>query len=299
MLSVLSVGYGVIQHALDGPETLATGAGILLLIAVGKILTTSCTIGSGGSAGVFGPSMVIGGCVGGAIGLILHNLFPEIVRQPACYVVVGMAGFFSGVAKTPISTLVMVSEMTGSYSLLLPSMWVCVLTFAMSRRWNLYSQQVATRQDSPAHQARFTVDVLRGIHVFEVLDGQREIRVLRESDPLEEALEVVAASNQSTFPVLDSAGALVEVISLEEMRLTLDEKLAPGLLVYDLMVRDCPSISPDNDLSTAQRVFATVALDEIPVWDPEKRQLLGMLSRRRLTRAYVERMSHLQRERSS
>jgi hypothetical protein len=68
------------------------------------------------------------------------------------------------------------------------------------------------------------------------------------------------------------------VISLDEMRLMLDENLSPGLLVYDLMVRDCPTISPDN---------------------AEKRQLLGMLSRRRLTRAYVERMSHLQRERPS
>jgi CIC family chloride channel protein len=152
--------------------------------------------------------MVIGGCIGGAIGLVLHGLFPEVVRQPACYVVVGMAGFFSGVAKTPISTLVMVSEMTGSYSLLLPSMWVCVLTFAMSKRWNLYSQQVATRQDSPAHQARFTVDVLRGIHVGEVLDVKREIRVLHESDHLKEAFAVVAASDQ--FPCSIPPGRWLE-----------------------------------------------------------------------------------------
>jgi CIC family chloride channel protein len=67
-----------------------------------------------------------------------------------------MAGFFAGVAKTPISSLIMVSEITGSYSLLIPCTWVCVLTTSMSKRWNLYSMQVPTRADSPAHRGRFS-----------------------------------------------------------------------------------------------------------------------------------------------
>jgi CIC family chloride channel protein len=144
-LSLLAFGYGVLQHALDAPASASIGASLLALIALGKIVTTSSSIGSGGSAGVFGPSMVIGGCAGGAVGIALHALFPNVVQQPAAFVVVGMAGFFAGVAKTPISSLVMVSEITGSYSLLVPSMWVCVLTFAMSKRWNLYSKQIASR----------------------------------------------------------------------------------------------------------------------------------------------------------
>lgn len=151
-LAVLGFGYGVVQHALDAPSAVPVTAGLLALIALGKILTTSSTIGSGGSAGVFGPSMVIGGCAGGALGLLLHQLAPQVVPQPAAFAVVGMAGFFAGIAKTPISSLVMVSEITGSYSLLIPSMWVCVLTFAMSRPWHLYSKQVPGRADSPAHQ---------------------------------------------------------------------------------------------------------------------------------------------------
>ena len=125
VLAVLAFGYSAIQDAMT--QDAAVTAGILLTIALGKILTTSLTIGSGGSGGVFGPSMVIGGCGGGALGVVLHHLWPWLVPHPASFVIVGMAGFFAAAAKTPFSTLIIVSEMTGGYHLLLPSLWVCTL----------------------------------------------------------------------------------------------------------------------------------------------------------------------------
>ena len=94
----------------------ASAPGFLLAIALGKILTTRLTIGSGGSGGVFGPSMVIGGCGGGALGMLLHHFWPSLVPHPASFVIVGMAGFFAAAAKTPFSTLIIVSEMTGGYT---------------------------------------------------------------------------------------------------------------------------------------------------------------------------------------
>jgi CIC family chloride channel protein len=87
--------------------------------------TTSFSIGSGGSGGVFGPSIVIGGALGGAVGLLMQQLFPGMAIQVGAFVIVGMAGFFAAAANTPISTVIMVSEMTGNYHLLVPSMWVC------------------------------------------------------------------------------------------------------------------------------------------------------------------------------
>jgi CIC family chloride channel protein len=111
VLAVLAFGYGSVQQAMN--DGAAMSAWVLLAIALGKILTTSLTIGSGGSGGVFGPSMVIGGCGGGALGIALHHLWPGLVPNPASFVIVGMAGFFAAAAKTPFSTLVIVSEMTG------------------------------------------------------------------------------------------------------------------------------------------------------------------------------------------
>ena len=131
-LAVLSSGYGVLQQTLDGLVVGWSGVALLLLVALGKVMATSFTIGSGGSAGVFGPSMVIGGSVGGAVGIVCYEW--GLVENPASLCIVGMCGFFAGAAKTPISTIVMVTEMTGSYQLLLPAVWVCGLTFLLSGR---------------------------------------------------------------------------------------------------------------------------------------------------------------------
>jgi CIC family chloride channel protein len=290
-LSVLAFGYGVLQHALDMPDSLTIGAGLLALIALGKIVTTSSSIGSGGSAGVFGPSMVIGGCAGGAVGILLHQWFPDVVRSPAAFVIVGMAGFFSGIAKTPISSLVMVSEITGSYSLLIPSTWVCVLTFAMSKRWNLYSKQVPSRIDSPAHQGRFAIEVLRGIRVSEGIDKGRKVQVLHSGDPLRRVLDLVASADQATFPVFDTAGSMVGLITLDEIRRVMNEDEASGIVAHDLMLTEFPKVSPTSDMAVALRTLASVDLEEVPVWDEEKRALVGLLSRKQLTRVYVERMT--------
>ena len=78
------------------------GALVFLAVAVGKIVTTGLTIGSGGSGGVFGPSMVIGGCGGGALGILLNQFWPALAPHPASFVIVGMAGFFAAAAKTPL-----------------------------------------------------------------------------------------------------------------------------------------------------------------------------------------------------
>lgn len=293
-LSVLGIGYGVVQHALDTGAAPLIGVGVLTAVALGKILTTSLTIGSGGSAGVFGPSMVIGGCVGGAVGSLLHYWYPHLAPQPAAFVVVGMAGFFSGIAKTPISTLVMVSEMTGSYALLLPALWVCVATFALSRRWNLYSEQVEGRIASPAHRDQLAVDVLDGVKVRDVQDPNAAVRTLRPGDSLDHLLDVAAQCEQSTFPVVDERGRLSGLISMDDLRLIINEDLPPQLLVaQDLMRVSFPSVTPDTDLGEAMRLLTGVRLDELPITDDDHGRLLGLLSRRRVTRAYVDRWEAL------
>ena len=104
--------------------------------------------------------MLIGGMLGGACGQFLEHWMPDAQIEPAAFVLVGMGGFFAGVSKTPLTSIVMVSEMTGSYSLLVPLMLACALNMAISRRWTIYEEQVPTPIDSPAHQGDFVVDVL-------------------------------------------------------------------------------------------------------------------------------------------
>ncbi len=151
VLSILSFGYGILQEGFN--ESTGLSAGLLLAVALGKILTTSLTIGSGGSGGVFGPSMVIGGCAGGAFGLLVQRMAPNLAPHPASFMIVGMAGFFAAAAKTPFSTLVIVCELTGNYRLIVPALWVCALAYLLSDEQSLYSSQVKGRSNSPATRA--------------------------------------------------------------------------------------------------------------------------------------------------
>jgi CIC family chloride channel protein len=162
VLAVVSFGFGALQDtmAIDGAhEQSLELAASLLAVALGKILTTSLTIGSGGSGGLFGPSVVIGGCGAGALGIVLHRIWTALTPHPGSFVIVGMAGFFAAVAKTPFSTLVIVSEMTGNYNLLLPMLWVCALAFLFSEEQSIYRSQVAGRSRSPAHSGDDVLEV--------------------------------------------------------------------------------------------------------------------------------------------
>ena len=170
----LAFGYGFAQKALYNELTIP----FLLFLAIGKIFTTSFSIGSGGSGGVFGPSIVIGGAMGGVVGKIFHQIMPGVVTAPGAFVVVGMAGFFTAVSNTPISTIIFVSEMTNSYHLLLPSLLVCSVSYLAAKKWTIYKRQVKSKIDSPAHAGDFFVDILQAIRVKDLMHLIKKVEVI-------------------------------------------------------------------------------------------------------------------------
>lgn len=283
VLDVLSFGYGSIQEALLGNLSLT----VLLLVAVGKLLTTSFSIGSGGSGGVFGPSMVIGGSLGGVVGILAHRVMPGTVTQPAAFVPVGMAGFFAAAANTPISTLIMVSEMTGNYQLLLPSLWVCAISYLLGRRWTLYPSQVPGRADSPAHRGAILAGVLRGRLVREVM-AVRSVHVLRSADSLKQVIRQFTQSSQYCFPVVDDRERLVGSIMLDQLRehLDVDGEHTP-LIAHDLASAP-ESLSLDDDLERALQRMVALDVAELPITG-EERHVIGLLSRRDIMAIYNQR----------
>jgi chloride channel protein, CIC family len=153
----LATGFGWVQMALTGGYAGYT----LLLLVCAKILAMSLTISSGGSGGVFGPNVYIGGMLGGGVAYTLNDWFPGAQFSPAAFVVVGMGAVFAGTARVPISTLIMVTEMTGGYGLIVPSMLASSLSFVVQRAvggsfryTRLYESQVEGRIDSPVHHRR-------------------------------------------------------------------------------------------------------------------------------------------------
>lgn len=287
-LAVLSTGYGTLQGALEDAAHL--GAPLLLSIALVKIATTSLTIGSGGSGGVFGPSMVIGGCLGAAVGQLLHQVSPGLVPRPEIYTIMGMAGFFSGSAHAPISTIIMVSEMTGDYKLLLPTMWVSTICFVLCRPWTLYVKQVASRLESPAHRGDFIVDVLEGLRVSDV--SMRPGRTVTEAMTLREILQIIPDSRQNYFPVVDDQERLVGIFTTDDLRSYLyDQTIWELAVARDVMTTNLLVVTPEDDLNTALRRFTQRNLDELPVVAAgDSGRLLGMLRRKDTIAVYNRRV---------
>jgi CIC family chloride channel protein len=287
VLSVLSFGYGAVQEALQ--QDAGGASGILLVIALGKILTTSFTIASGGSGGVFGPSMVIGGCGGGALGVALHHLWPTLVPHPASFVVVGMAGFFAAAAKTPFSTLIIVSEMTGGYALLLPSLWVCTLSFILSDEQSIYSSQVEGRANSPAHRGSYVRQILANVRVRQFLTCDQPTPTLQPGDPLGTVLDRFAQASSPVLPVIDDKHRLLGVVDLEEVHLASQAPaLGPLVVVVDMMRSDVRPLVPDDTLDRAMELFVENDLMALPIVDDLKqRTVLGLVRRFDIASAYV------------
>ena len=295
MLAVLSTGYGIIQDAMTSQSqggAVLSFALILFLIALGKIITTGLTIGSGGSGGVFGPSMVIGGCGGGALGIVLHYYWPGFTPPPTSFVIVGMAGFFAAAGKTPLSTLVIVSEMIGDYNLLLPTLWVCMLAFLLSDEQSIYSSQIKSFSLSPAHQGDYVRDVLAGLQVKEFLPSQLEVQTLLPGDSLTKVIERLSNTAYTGLPVADEYGRYLGIVSLEEVHLaSLSPALGSLVVAADLMRDDVPPLLHDDYLDRALELF--VESDRLAlavVSNTPDQRVIGIVKRDDISSAYLQRV---------
>jgi chloride channel protein, CIC family len=153
-VGLLGGGYGAVQAALTPPPWMPGGWGAVALLGglcLAKLLASSLTIGTGGSAGDFAPSLVMGGLFGGAFGRAVQLLVDDPRIDPAAFTLIGMGTFYGGLAHAPLSSLIIVCELAGSYDLLVPLMLAEGIAFVALRKRSLYEAQVPTRRHSAAH----------------------------------------------------------------------------------------------------------------------------------------------------
>ena len=289
----LAFGYGYAQLAIDNAPTATIG--FLMILAIGKILTTSFSIGSGGSGGVFGPSVVIGGALGGVVGQIFHAWFPEVVTHPGAFVVVGMAGFFTAVSNAPISTIIFVSEMTNSYYLLLPSLLVCSLAHLLSRKFTIFENQVRSKVDSPAHEGEFMVDILQSIRVKDLMHYLVEVDHVHEEMTFSEFKRFFSSTKQHYFPVMDAHHQMVGIFSSTDIRSVLFSPDVEDLIVMrDIATTGVIRTTPEEDLHAVLVKLTERNIDSLPVVDPDSPDhLIGMLNRRDVIHFYNSRIQRL------
>jgi CIC family chloride channel protein len=287
---ILSGGYGVIQDAIFGE----LGIGIMAMLVLMKMAATSLTIGSGGSGGVFGPSLFIGGMIGGVVGHVAQLIAPEAISEPGAFVLVGMASFFAGVANAPIGALLMVSEMTGGYSLLPQLMLISGLALLFSRKWSIYEKQVKNKFASPAHLSDATINIMKGMQVKKIFNPDTYIIPLPEDLRLKELTNVVAHSKESFFPVVNDDFKLVGVLSLRVVRKYLfgDSSLGELLVVGEIAGKPI-TVKLEDDLFAALSKFLSSGYWELPVVDSQNGEMLGVLNLTDVFSAYHSEISRL------
>ncbi|MGD8318563.1 MAG: chloride channel protein [Myxococcales bacterium] len=286
---VMGTSYGIVQHSLDGHLPLL----LLAAIVIGKILTTSLTVGSGQSGGVFGPSIVIGAALGGLVGEISNQFIGWPAPPVAAFVIVGMAGFFAGAANTPMSTIIMVSEMVGNYHLLVPTLWVSTISFVLVRRSTLYRSQVARRADSPVHRDEMLSDVLKTITVQEALDdpGHEPTAIVHPDTSLRNLLRLFDETHRDALPVTDAESHLIGVIKDFDLRHVLAAETVDNALTARDLVRSAPLLTPTESLHSAMHKMVEANQDElVVVADDDPDQIVGTLSRGDLIAAYDHRI---------
>ena len=287
----LAFGYGIAQDAIFNKVAIPT----LIALAIGKILTTSFSIGSGGSGGVFGPSIVIGGAMGGAVGKLFHMLIPTIVTHPGSFVIVGMAGFFTAVSNTPISTIIFVSEMTNSYHLLLPSLLVCSLCYLLAQKWTIFENQVKSRIDSPAHAGEFMMDILQTIKVEDLTPLIKEVRCVNQDMPFSEFKKIFQTTKQHYFPVMDGKGDFSGIFSSTDIREVIFTSHLEDLVVMkDIMISDLIITTPSEDLNTVLLKLTQKNIDALPVVREEAHgTFLGLIYRRDIISHYNDHVKRI------
>ncbi|MFZ3382767.1 MAG: chloride channel protein [Candidatus Methanoperedens sp.] len=281
---VLGTGYGWVQIAMNG-DLVKMSVAIMMALVLIKMLATSFTISSGGSGGVFAPSLVIGALIGGAFGQIMNLIFPNIISQPGAYVIVGMGAMLAGVAKVPIAAIVMVSEMAGNYNLLAPMMVASTLAYVLSGRWTIYEKQVENRASSPAHRREMTVDILERAKVEDAMSTN--IVTINSSLSIQEVLDLIHKYGYTGFPVVDERN-LVGIITFEDVGKILPD-VTKTTLVKEVMTTKLIVAKPEDSLEAALLKLLDRKIGRLPVVendDPTK--LIGLVTKLDIIKAHAK-----------
>jgi CIC family chloride channel protein len=281
-VAFFGVGYEAMEWGLLGQGTV-----LLLLALTGiKILSTSLTIGSGGSGGVFAPSLFIGSMFGGAFGHIVHGFFPEITSTPGAFALVGMAAVFAGAARAPITSVIILFEMTDDYRLILPLMLATVISTIMAEhlsKESIYTLKLS-RRGIRLERGR-DIDVMQGVVVGEAMTTDVD-SVSTEMD-LQELSLVFAETHHHGFPVLEENGDLFGIVTLQDLARAKERGPIDNLRVRDIATRSVLSVFPDEPMWVALKRLGTRDVGRLPVVDRQNpNRLLGLIRRSDIVRAY-------------
>ncbi|MFQ6615877.1 MAG: chloride channel protein [Fidelibacterota bacterium] len=281
---VLGVGYESVGPVLAGEFTVLVS---LMLLAL-KLLATSVTLGSGGSGGVFAPSLFIGAMLGSALGDVLHSLFPLVTASAGAYALVGMAAVVAATTHAPITAILIIFEMTSEYTVILPLMISSILaTFVKSRllAGSIYTLKLE-RKGVNIHGGR-DVAVLRRLSVGRMM--RKGVKSIGENETVESLLALISASSQSYFPVVNERGSLTGMVTINTIRRFLNryEEVPSDSTVKDVCETTRSTVTTETSVDEALRIMSSEDVASLPVVGDEG-QVMGQLFRSDIIGEYQE-----------
>ncbi len=258
---VFGVGYGAINQSL-----LNEMSGLLLftLIFV-KIGATSLTIGSGGSGGIFAPSLFIGAMAGGFFGWVVNILFPGITASPAAYALVGMGALVAGTTHAPITAILIIFEMTGNYKIILPMMITCILSTLVAislKNGSMYTVKLLRRGVDIS--GGLEQNILRALKVRQIM--KEDVATVPEGMALINLINTFKVKDIAYLHVVNENHELTGIISFRDIRPLLGEEEARYLIIAkDVAATDLATVSPEDNIQHALHIMSKRGISQLPV----------------------------------
>lgn len=280
---IMGNGYEAMDMALNGQMIWY----ITFILIFMKIIATSITLGSGGSGGVFAPSLFIGAMLGGTFGSLVHSIFPDITATKGAYALVGMGSVVAAATHAPMTNILILFELTNDYKIILPIMASCIIATSVARylsRDSIYTLKLH-RRGINVHQGR-EVSIMGSIKVGDVMD--KKVETILETTPFKRILTIISKSTNSYFPVVNSKHKMVAILSFSDIReVMFEEGLKDLVVAKDLAAPEVISLCPKDNLNIALEKFAAIDVAQLPVVDSKNPdRVIGMLSRGDLISAY-------------
>jgi CIC family chloride channel protein len=256
---VLGVGYSYVGDALNGTMAFK----LMVLLVVLKLFAITASYASGNAGGIFGPSLFLGAMLGGAVGTVAHHLLPTYTATPGAYALVGMGALFAGIVRAPMTSVLMIFEMTRDYSVIVPLMIANLASLFISSRFQRQPiYEALARQDGihlPNHKEREELGQRR---VFDVMRNDAETLPAQMS--VQEAVEQMRSNQFHAWPVVDEE-SVVGVLSRATMESALDDGKAEQKLMDLFETLEFPHVHKDHALHQALERMSNAHVDVLPV----------------------------------
>jgi CIC family chloride channel protein len=280
---IFGVGYDSISLTLFGQLSWAMLVSLIFI----KILATSITIGSGGSGGIFGPSLFIGAMTGGSFGFFIHSMFPSVTATSGAYSLVGMGALVSATTHGPITAILMMFEMTGDYRIILPLMLSCIIATVIATQLksdSIYTLKLSRR--GVDIRAGKDINIMKSLLVKDAMTTQ--VETIPANMPLKNLVKFTLSSKHSSFPLVDDEGLLTGIVTFQDFKeVAFEEGLGDLVVAEELSPTEVITITENENLDSALRKIGLRNFEQIPVVDENNpREIIGILSRRDIFSAY-------------